>query len=128
LGQRIVAFDVAIGVDLNVYVSILLFLPPVKWQWAISADARENASSRPPAHIPSVVIVTPTSITVDRSYSRLRRHPLGGDDYNFSAHLQGQCPQVVERVINLRVCQVVELDVTGRRINPAGYLAVGFDE
>jgi len=45
-----------------------------------------------------------------------------------SAHLQSQRPEVVQHVINLRVCQIVKLDVAGRGINPAGNLTAGFDQ
>src|SRR5665811_455959 len=73
-------------------------------------------------HVPS------SSVAVDRGYSRVGRHPLGGDDYDLSAHLQGQLPQVVEHLINLRVSEVPELDVAGLSIDPAGNLTVGFNK
>ena len=75
-----------------------------------------------------VLLASSRSIPVDRGYARPRRHPLGGDDHDVAALLQDQLPQVVEQVVNLRVRQVVERDPAGRGVDPAGHLAVGFDE
>jgi len=86
--------DIAIGIDLNKHVSILLRM--LYGIGTISANARESASSWHAACIPLVVIVTPNSIAVDRSYSRFRRHTFSRDDDDISALLFGQLAQIVE--------------------------------
>lgn len=64
--------------------------------------------------------MTAASRTADRGDSGLRRHPFSRHDHNLPAHLQGECPKVIERVVNLRVGQVAKLDVTRRWIGEVG--------
>jgi hypothetical protein len=56
------------------------------------------------------------------------RHLLGRNDQDPAAHLFDQLAQIVEQVIDLRMTQVSEFDLTRRTVQPSGNLAVGLDQ